>query len=116
MDIVDKVAAVQLEVLRWRPQMVSLQECAGEAILEAMGPEKCEFVGAAAAHRGFVHFYVKKGVRWGQGRVVGGVAAVVAEVELAGQVVSVAAAHLAPGAEGAQQRRSEMEALVDAAT
>ena len=95
--------------------MVGLQECVGDGAMEALSREKYEFVGAAAAHRGYVHLYVKRGVRWAGGRVLKGVAAVAAEVELAGQVVCVAAAHLAPGAEGAGQRRTEMRALVEAA-
>ena len=112
--VVDKAAAVQLEVLRWRPEVVSLQECAEGGAMEALSREKYEFVGAAAAHRGFVHLYVKRGVRWGRGQAVQGAPGVVAEVEIGGQLVCVAAVHLEPGAEGAARRREQAQRVLAA--
>ena len=58
--VAEKVAVVQLEILRWAPEVVALQECDGQVGLDALCKQRYDFVGAAAAHRGYVHLYVKK--------------------------------------------------------
>ena len=49
--VVDKLAAVQLEILRWRPEVVSLQECPEAAALGVLGGERYELVGAGRRRR-----------------------------------------------------------------
>ena len=112
--VVDKLAAVQLEILRWGPEVVSLQECPKAAALDVVGGERYELVGAAPAHSGYVHLYVRRGVKWGCGVVLEGLPAVVAEVQLAGEVLCVAAVHLAPGADGASERREQLARVLGA--
>ena len=79
----DKIAAMRQEVARWDPDVVALQECVGECWWS--GLDACmEQVGVARAHEGFVHLYVRRGLR--VECVGGGVKCpwVVAELQLRG--------------------------------
>ena len=61
----DNFDAVQAEVLRLQPDVVSLQECASSTAAARLA-EKYSFVGSHAGHAekaGFVHLYVKKPLR-----------------------------------------------------
>ena len=112
--LAEKLAIVQLEILRWAPEVVALQECDGDVALEALCKQKYDFVGAAVAHRGYVQLYVKKGVRWGRRQVVEGLPAVLAEVAFAGKAVCVAGVHLEPHAEGVARRREQLRGVLAA--
>ena len=110
-SVEDKLAAVQLEIGRWKADVVALQECPSSACLQGL-QGVYDLVGSVAAHRGFVHLYARKGSVRKRSLVEAGVPGVFGEVEVSGQVLSVAAVHLAPGDEGAGARLKAMKKVM----
>ena len=107
----DKVAVMRGDLARWAPDVVALQECPEEGHWEGLSVDYT-LVGAArvredARDAGFVHLYVKRGLR--AERVSGGGwPGVIAEVQVQGEVVKIVAAHLVhgPGAGAARLRQA----------
>ena len=55
---IDQKAAVIKEIIRWNADIFSLQECESSDAYDAFIPQYT-FLGAAAAHCGYVHVYVR---------------------------------------------------------
>ena len=93
---------------------MALQECPSAEALAQLGT-KYVFVGASAAHAGFVHVYARRGL--GLERVAGAPGpGPVAVMTVAGRSLALVAPHL-PSAElgGAESRRETLRKMVIAA-
>ena len=107
----DKVAAMRQEIARWDPDVVALQECPGQERWGGLA-DSMEHVGAAKAHCGFVHLYVRRGVPWGRVRSDASLPCLIAELRLRGGCVNVVSSHLAPGpGEGAASERLKLSLI-----
>ena len=110
----DNFAAVQAEVLRLQPDLLTLQECASATAAPRLA-EKYTFVGARAGHSeeaGFVHLYVKKPLRHLPFEV-DGLPGVGCRVKLLHAIVAVVALHLAAGEEAAATREKHLRRVAD---
>ncbi len=106
-------AAIEQEILRWMPDIVALQECPTAVALPRL-QASCELLGAAPAHAGFVHLYVRPGRGWG--RVVAGKGpGVIGRLVQGPVVLHVAALRLkaGPGDQNASARRAQLAALLE---
>ena len=115
-SIDDNFDAVQAEVLRLQPDLLSLQECAS-ASAAARLVEKYTFVGARAGHSdeaGFVHLYLKKPLRQ-LPLELPGLPGVGCSVKLRHAVVAVVALHLAAGEDAAATREKHLCRAVELA-
>ena len=108
-SMADKMAAVQQEICRrWKPDLVSLQECRGAEPLEML-LESYQFVGAAPAeHCGYVHLYVRSGMPAELLPMVCECPAVLARISVCkGSTFDVAALHMVPGPTGKEARKKQ---------
>ena len=113
---VDNLDAVQAEVLRWRPDVFSLQECAGEVGLHRFGAGYA-FVGARSGHEpkaGFVHLYAKAALSARRVDCVG-VLGVAAVARVRGVDVAFVAVHLANVREAEAKRLKHLGRASDVA-
>ena len=113
---VDNLDAVQAQVLRWRPDAFSLQECAGEVGLHRFGAGYA-FVGARSGHEpkaGFVHLYAKAALSARRVDCVG-VPGVAAVARVRGVDVVFVAVHLANGREAEAKRLKHLGRASDVA-
>ena len=108
---VDNLAAVQLEILRYRADVVSLQECPSEDALPRLLSDYI-LVGARVSHAGFVHLYVLR--TWGDvARVhLPELPVVAGRLQLGRTTLDVLAMHLEPHAEGASVRCGQWRTAV----
>ena len=106
----DKIAAMRREIGRWDPDVVALQECPGPDRWAGLD-DSMEQVGAARAHAGFVHLYVKRVVPSERVGVTAKCPWVVAELKLRGGTVKVASVHLAPGEGAAEERLKQVRQI-----
>jgi hypothetical protein len=110
----DKNAAVQLEVAsRWKPDILTLQECVGPDSLPGL-LDAYVFVGAARAeHCGYIHLYVRKGLAAEVLPTPSDCPAVLARITVCkGSVLDVAAVHLMPGPSAKEHRKSQVRAAL----
>ncbi len=113
----DNFEAVQAEVLRLQPDVLSLQECAGGAAAPRFA-EKYDFVGARWGHSekaGHVHLYVKKPLEATALRLTG-LPGVAGAVRLRHTTVVFVALHPAAGEAMAAQREKHLRRAVQLAT
>ena len=114
----DKLAAVQLEIGRWQPDIVSLQECVDGEALPQLRPAY-NLVGSIAVEDsrrscGFVHLYVRKGLAADRVGVPKRCPAVLAKVLVGRRAFDVAAVHLMPGQSGKSARQKQLRDVVKA--
>ena len=113
----DNLDAVQAEVLRWRPDAFSLQECRGLAALERFDADY-QFLGAHAGHAtkaGFVQLYVKKAFVADPVQL-SGVPGVAAVVRVRATEVALVALHLANGSDAEGKRLKHLRRALEVAT
>ena len=112
----DNAHAIQAEVLRLQPDVVSLQEWPGEAAATRLA-EQYALVGAKPGHSaaaGSVHLYVKNtlaATAWD----LRGVPGVACTVRLRGADVAFVALHLEAGEAGATRREKHLRSVFEAA-
>ena len=112
----DNAHAIQAEVLRLQPDVVSLQEWPGEVAATRLA-EQYALVGAKPGHSaaaGSVHLYVKKtlaATAWD----LRGVPGVACTVRLRGADVAFVALHLEAGEAGATRREKHLRSVFEAA-
>ena len=109
----DNFLAVQLEILRYCPSVVSLQECPSLEPSPSLGAAY-HFIGAEAAHAGFVHLYVAQ-VQGVPARVeLRGQPAVACHLDVGDVALIFVALHLPPHEECAAQRATNLRQLLRA--
>ena len=109
----DNLLAVQAWVRRWMPDVLALQECPSSEALAELDVEYA-FVGAAAAHVGYVHLYVRRGLSFGAEALADGLPGVMARGVVDGVDCEVVACHLAPhaSASAVEERGRQVESLL----
>ena len=98
---------MQSEILRYRADVVSLQECPSEVPLPRLQSEY-NLVGSRSSHAGYVHLYILRT----QGDVervhLPELPVVAGRLQLGASTLDVLAMHLEPHAEGAQERCDQL--------
>ena len=109
----DNFLAVQQEILRYRPSLVSLQECPSlEPLPSLLGLYR--FVGAAAAHAGFVHLYILRSLSLPVRVELAGQPVVACRLDVGDVALVFVALHLPPYEEGAAERTLVLRKVVAA--
>ena len=108
----DNMAAARAEVMRWRPDVVSLQECSSAKYAHAFGPHY-ESMGAVGSHCGCVHLYVRMRIGLKASRLRVPYPAVACKLDIGELRDNIVAAHLAPGASQAEKRKSQFKSICD---
>ena len=116
----DNLEAVQAEILRWRPGVASLQECANASPLRRLLDNGYAFLCARPGHdvqAGYVHLYARRvdGVDAKELKTPPGVPGVLTAVVVRGVSLAVVALHLAASADGKAKRERQLRRAVDVA-
>ena len=108
----DKLAFVVAEVLRWGADLVTLQECVSSNPLAGLDV-KYVLVGAewVDVQRSYVHLYARKGLGAEMVPKRGRWPGVLARLVVDGEALDVAAVHLEPGPQGAEERKRQLSAI-----
>ena len=115
-SIDDNVLAIQSEILRWRPAILALQECAIASPLERLVQYGYTLIGCSGPlHCGHVHLYVDRRLGLIMDHVeVANAAGVLGVMNRDGVRFSVVAVHLPPHAGEAERRKKQLLVLLRA--
>ena len=111
----DNILAVQLEILRYCPTVVCLQECPSREPLSSLATSY-RFIGAAAAHAGFVHLYVARAHGEAARSALPGEPGVACTVDVGDVALTIVALHLPPFEAGADERAAIVRRVVASAS
>jgi endonuclease/exonuclease/phosphatase family metal-dependent hydrolase len=108
----DKLTFVVAEVLRWGADLVTLQECVSSNSLAGLDV-KYVLVGAewVDVQRSYVHLYARKGLGAEMVPKRGRWPGVLARLVVDAEALDVAAVHLEPGPQGAEERKRQLSAI-----
>ena len=112
----DNLAAVEADVLRLKPDVVTLQEVHGDSCLIRLA-KNYNLIGArpgANRSAGFLHLYARKGLVAEQVDAPSGLHGVLAKVQFADTQFGIVALHLQAGAQGSLERRAGFKLAVSA--
>ena len=112
-NVPDKLCAMKREILRWKPDVLALQECPGDRVCDAV-PDGMDLIGSVECHAEgcYTQLYCRSDWKMRAVQLPAGTPAVAGVETVNGIEVLFVSAHLFPYPENAAKRAEEVSQIL----